>query len=54
VLHVTAVALMFVSLLALLSTSSRNYADDIEDEMMPKRKRRRRHGDNASSLSPAR
>jgi O-antigen ligase len=40
VLHVTAVALLFLFLLSLLSASFRNYSDDIENEYQKRRHRR--------------
>ena len=50
VLHVTAVALMFVSLLALLSASGRSFDDDVDAEVDPgRRKHRRRSGSSAGS-----
>jgi hypothetical protein len=42
VLHVTAVALLFLALLAVLSASFREYPDDLEDAAEPRRKRKRR------------
>ena len=54
VLHVTAVALLFISLLALLSTSRREYADDIEDEVTHKRTRRRRQTDVGKAIPNSR
>jgi O-antigen ligase len=40
VLHVTAIALLFVSLLALLSAACRDHADDIPDENQYRRRKR--------------
>ncbi len=40
VLHITAVAVMFLTLLAMLVASSRDYADDVDEFDKPQRKRR--------------
>lgn len=41
VLHITAISLLFVTLLAILSASHKTYDDDIEDEHKHKRSRRK-------------
>ncbi|MEQ1604609.1 MAG: O-antigen ligase family protein [Pyrinomonadaceae bacterium] len=41
VLHITAVAVMFLTLLGLLIASGREYEDDVDEYDVPKRKRRR-------------
>ena len=40
VLHITAIAIMFLTLLAMLAASSRDYADDVDEFDKPQRKRR--------------
>jgi O-antigen ligase len=53
VLHVTAVALLFLSLMALLSASKRAFPDDIDDESKHRRRKRiRRNEDTGEGLAP--
>lgn len=49
-LHVTAVSLLFLTLLALLSACQNAFADDLKDEAGPKH-RRRRKTESRSELS---
>jgi O-antigen ligase len=48
VLHVTAVALLFLTLLSMLSASQKTYDDDIEDKHKHRRRKRRDQGSNTS------
>ena len=52
VLHVTAVALLFLSLLALLSASQRDFNDDVQDEQKHRSRKRsvRTESDEAAHL----
>jgi len=50
VLHVTAVALLFLFLLSLLSASFRNYSDDIENEYQKRRRRRSKRIDEDNEI----
>ena len=51
VLHITAVSLLFVSLLALLSASCRDHEDDIEEERENRHRKRRRRSSNSTELA---
>ena len=54
VLHVTAVAMLFISLLVLLSASTREYADDFENDVSHRKTKRKRRSEKAEQIARAR